>query len=76
MDYRGVLYDEDGFDGEGGDLGEQNSAEGIGDRGVDVDEREGGIEGGVGVEADLEVLERIRNTEILQFLSTLGRGGD
>lgn len=37
LDYGGVVFDEDIFDGEGGDFGEENAAEGIGYGGVNVD---------------------------------------
>ena len=57
LDYRGVLVDEDVFDGESGDFREKNAAEGVCDRGVYAGEREGSIVGcGAGVELDLEVL--------------------
>ena len=57
LDYRRVLVDEDVFDGEGGDLGEQDAAEGVCDRRVYAGEREGGVVGsGAGVEVDIEVL--------------------
>ena len=56
LDDRGVVVDEDVFDGEGGDFGEQDAAEGVCDRGVDAGEGEGGVVGGVGVEVDVEVL--------------------
>ena len=47
---------EDVFDGEGWYLSNHNSAEGVGYAGVDADEGEGGIEGVVFVESDLEIL--------------------
>lgn len=56
LDYGGVVVDEDVFDGEGGDFGEQDAAEGVGDGGVEAGEGEGGVVGGVGVEGDVEVL--------------------
>jgi len=56
LDYRGVVVDEDVFDGEGGDFGEEDAAEGVCDRGVYAGEGEGGVVGGVGVEVDVEVL--------------------
>jgi hypothetical protein len=56
LDYGGVLVDEDVFDGEGGDLGEENAAEGVGYGGVDTNEGERGVEGCMGVEFDAEVL--------------------
>ena len=56
LDDGGVLVDEDVFNSEGGDLGEQDAAEGIGDGGVDADEGERGIVRRVCVEADGESL--------------------
>jgi hypothetical protein len=56
LDDGGVVVDEDVFDGEGGDLGEQDAAEGICDGGVEAGEGEGGVVRGVGVEGDVEVL--------------------
>lgn len=66
-----VLGDEDIFDGEGGDFGEEDAAECVGDRGIDANEGEGEVEVEVlvfyvgsqripwrcAVELDLEVLE-------------------
>lgn len=52
------MVDEDVFDGEGGDFGEEDAAEGVGDGGVDADEGEGEVERFLGVELDLEVLHR------------------
>ena len=52
----GVVVDVDVFDGEGGDLGEEDAAEGVGDGGIDVDEGKGGFEGQVAVELYLEGL--------------------
>lgn len=56
LDDGGVVVDEDVFDGEGGDFGQKNAAEGVGEGGVDTDKGEGGVVGGVLVELDLEVL--------------------
>lgn len=56
LDYGGVSLDIDSFDGERGDLGEEDTTEGIGDRGIDVDEVEFGKEGSVAVEFDTEGL--------------------
>jgi hypothetical protein len=50
------LVDKDVFDGEGGDLGEQDASEGVGYRGVEADEREGRIVWGGSVEFDVEGL--------------------
>jgi hypothetical protein len=58
LDDGGVLVDEDVFDGESRDLGEENAAEGVGNRGVNAGERELGIVGLVRVEFDVEVLVR------------------
>ncbi len=46
----------DVFDGENWDLSDHDSTKSIGDAGVDADEGEGGIEGVVFVELDLEIL--------------------
>lgn len=51
--------DEDIFDGEGWNFSDHNSAEGIGNAGVDTDEGEGGIEDVVFVELDLRVLSHL-----------------
>jgi hypothetical protein len=59
LDDGGVLVDEDIFDGEGGDFGEKDSAEGVCDRSVDAGERKGCIVGGVAVELDIEVLVEV-----------------
>ena len=56
LDDGGVVVDEDVFDGEGGDLGEQDAAEGVCDGCVEAGEGEGGVVRGVGVEGDVEVL--------------------
>jgi hypothetical protein len=48
--------DEDVFDGESGDLGKENAAEGVGYGGVDTDEGEGCIVGCMGMEFDAEIL--------------------
>ena len=53
----GVVVDVDVFDREGGDLGKEDAAEGVGDGGVDIDEGEGGFEGEVAVELDLKGLD-------------------
>lgn len=53
---RGVVVDEDVFDGDAGHLSHENATEGIGNGGVDSDEREGGFESLVAVEVDLEIL--------------------
>jgi hypothetical protein len=51
-----VLVDEDVFDGERGDLGEEDAAEGVGDGGVEAGEGEFGVVWGVLVELDVEGL--------------------
>lgn len=56
LDYGGVGLDVDCFDGEGGDLGEKDAAEGVGNGGIYMDEVELGEEGGIAVEFDLEGL--------------------
>jgi len=50
----------DFFDGEGGDFGKEDAAEGVGEGDVEADEREGGFEGVVAVELDFEVLDAVR----------------
>lgn len=45
LHYRSILVDEDIFNGESGNFGEQDSAEGVGDAGVEADEGEGRVEG-------------------------------
>lgn len=56
LDDRGVVVDENVFDGDAGHLGHENTTEGVGNGGVDSDEREGGFETLVAVEVDLEIL--------------------
>ena len=51
-----VLVDEYILYGEGGDFREQNTAEGVGDRGINAGERELGVVWIVAVEDDVEVL--------------------
>lgn len=57
----GVVLYEDVFDGERWDLGDEDAAEGVCERGVDADEGEGSVVGLVAVELDgkggLEVLD-------------------
>ena len=53
---RGIVEDEDLFDGERGDLGEEDAAEGIGDGGVNADEREGRVERFELVKGDAQTL--------------------
>ena len=48
--------DKDVFDGKGWDFGDHDSAEGVGDAGVDTDEGEAGIERVIFVELDFKVL--------------------
>lgn len=55
LDHGGVVMHEHGVDGEGRDLGDQDAAEGVGNRGVDADERELRFELLVLVPLDLEV---------------------
>ena len=49
--------DEDVFDCEGGDFGDQDSAEGVGYGGVEGEEGECGFVGGILVELNCEFLE-------------------
>ena len=56
LDYGGVVVDEDVFDCEGGNFGDEDSAEGVGYGGVEGEEGEGGFVGEVLVELDCEVL--------------------
>lgn len=58
LDYGGVGLDVNCFDGEGGDLGEEDAAEGVGNGGIHMDEVEFGEEGGIAVEFDSEGLRR------------------
>ncbi len=53
LDDGGVVPDVDGLDGDGGDLGDEDAAEGVGDGGVDADEGEAAVELVVFVELDL-----------------------
>lgn len=48
--------DKDVFDGKGWDFSDHDSAEGVGDAGVDTDEGEAGIERVIFVELDFKVL--------------------
>lgn len=59
--------DEDIFDGEGWNFSDHNSAEGIGNAGVDTDEGEGGIEDVVFVELDLRVLGELLKAPFVVF---------
>lgn len=56
LDDGGVVVDVDEFNGEGGDFGEEDAAEGVGEGSVDADKGEGGVEGCVLVELNVEVL--------------------
>ena len=69
LDDGGVIVDEDELDCEGGDLGEENTAEGVGKGGVDADEGEGGVMGVIFVDGDVEVL--VGGEEV----SSMGDGG-
>jgi hypothetical protein len=44
LDHRRVVLDIDGLDGERGNLGEEDAAEGVGEGGVEANEGEGGVE--------------------------------
>jgi hypothetical protein len=55
-DDRGVVADKDLFDGEGRDLGDENPADGICERGIDAYDGEACIVGEVLVEFYFEVL--------------------
>jgi hypothetical protein len=55
----GVLHDVHFLNGQGGHFGEEDAAEGIGDGGVDADEREGCIKGLVAVEGDCEIVAEL-----------------
>lgn len=55
LDDRGVVVDEDILNGQRGDLGDEDAAEGVGERGVEADEGEGGVELVVLVKVDREV---------------------
>lgn len=58
-DDRGVVVDVDFLNGEGGDFGEENAAEGVGEGCIEADEREGGFEGVISVEYDFKVLDNV-----------------
>lgn len=60
LDYRGVVMYEDVFDGDGGDFGEEDTAEGVGDGGVDSDEGEGRVEGFILVKLDFKGIPEFR----------------
>ena len=62
-----VVRDEDILNGEGGDLGEEDASEGVGERGVDADEREGGEKRVVLVELDIEARPEPLNGELCVF---------
>jgi hypothetical protein len=56
LDHARVVVDPDVLDGEGGDLGDHDAAEGVGDGGVEPDEAEGGVMLAVLVEDDAELV--------------------
>lgn len=56
MNDRSVVVNEAVFDGDCRDLGHENTAESIGDGGVESDQREGRLEPVIAVELDLEAL--------------------
>jgi hypothetical protein len=60
---RGVGVDIDVLDGDGGDFGNHDSAEGVCEGGVEADEVEFGCGVGEGVNLDLEVLFKRRRGE-------------
>jgi hypothetical protein len=60
---------EDVFDGESRDLGHEDAAEGIGDRGVEADQRERGFVRVIAVVLDLEVL--LRAVRMVRFLKSI-----
>lgn len=55
LDHRRVVLDEDVFNRQRGNLGNENAAKGVGDGGIEADEREGGVELLVLVKVDGEV---------------------
>lgn len=55
LDHRGIVLNVDVLDGDGGDLGDEGTAEGVCNGGVDADEGEGGFVLGIVVELDAEV---------------------
>lgn len=59
LDDGGVLEDVNIFDSQGRQLGDQNTAESVGDGGIDADEGELGLELLVAVELDAEVLRLV-----------------
>ena len=56
LDYGGVVVHEDEFDGEGGDFGDEDSAEGVGKGCIDAYEGERGLVRVIFVEFNAEVL--------------------
>ena len=68
---RGVVEDEDLLDRERGDLSEEYAAKGIGDGGVDADEREGSVEGLELVEGDAETLEVVSISNVTRYPSAI-----
>ncbi len=60
MYYGCVIMYEDCSDGESRDLCDEDASKGVGNRGIDADEGEGGIVGGVLVKLDVEALQHDR----------------
>lgn len=73
LDDRGIVLDVDVLDGEGGDLGQQDAAEGVGDGGVDAYERKGGQELVVLVEVDGEAGAEPVDAEGVVFAGEVAR---
>lgn len=55
LDHRGIVVDEDVFNRQRGDLGNENTAEGVGKGGIETDEGKGGVELVVLVKVDGKV---------------------
>jgi hypothetical protein len=61
LDHRRVVLDKDVLNGERRDLGEEDAAEGVGERGVDADEGEGGMQRVILVKGDVETVAEAVN---------------
>lgn len=69
----------DGLNGESWDLGDKDATEGVGDGGVDADERELRIKGVILVELDIEVLAEVLDVPgvvlVNKVVGEIGRDG-
>lgn len=64
---------EDILDSHGGNLSDQDATEGIGDRGIDADQREGGFDFVILVEFDGEVVSELLNVPSVVFSGPVTR---